>query len=121
MKKVRYRTIIMVMIMVNIAEAKARLSEYLDAVERGEEVVICKRNRPVAELRRVAPARTGPRDLSPIYPGWTFMTDAFFEPMTDAELAEWYGSDAPPAHRVAEKRQRYVGTRRRRSKRGSRS
>ena len=39
---------------VNIFEAKARLSEYLDLVEGGERIVICRRNRPIAELRAIA-------------------------------------------------------------------
>ncbi len=41
----------MVMIRINIHEAKAKLSEYLARVEAGETVVICRRNVPVAELR----------------------------------------------------------------------
>jgi prevent-host-death family protein len=91
----------MTMLMVNIAEAKAKLSEYVDAVAKGEHVIICNRNRPVAELRPIEAARPGPRDLSPMFPGETFMTDAFFEPMTDGELREWYGQDPRPA-RVAD-------------------
>ena len=47
----------MTMLMVNIAEAKAKLSEYVDAVAKGEHVIICNRNRPVAELRAIEPAR----------------------------------------------------------------
>ena len=43
----------MTMLMVNIADAKAKLSEYLEAVARGETVVICRHNRPVAELRAI--------------------------------------------------------------------
>jgi antitoxin (DNA-binding transcriptional repressor) of toxin-antitoxin stability system len=89
------------MIMVNIADAKAKLSEYLEAVGRGETIVICRHNRPVAELRAVTARRTGPRDLTPMFPGQTFITDAFFEPMTEAELREWEGTDVLPA-RVAE-------------------
>ena len=89
------------MIMVNIAEAKAKLSEFVEAVGRGEQVIICKHNRPVAELRSVEATRTAPRDLSPMFPGETFMTEAFFEPMTPAELGDWYGTGVFPA-RVAE-------------------
>lgn len=89
------------MIMVNIAEMKAKLSEFVDAVTRGEQVIICKHNRPVAELRAIEAPRTAPRDLSPMFPGETFMTDAFFEPMTAGELAGWYGGDVSPA-KVAE-------------------
>ena len=35
------------MITINNHEAKAHLSHYLDAVEKGERVVVCKRNRPI--------------------------------------------------------------------------
>ena len=45
------------MIMVNIADIKARLSEYLEAVSQGETVVICRHNRPVADTARLDPAR----------------------------------------------------------------
>jgi prevent-host-death family protein len=54
---------IMTMIVVNIHEAKARLSEYLEAVAKGERVLICKRNQPVAELRAVEQRRTEPRPI----------------------------------------------------------
>lgn len=92
----------MTMLMVNIADAKAKLSEYVDAVGRGEQVIICNRNRPVAELRAIEAPRVGPRDLTPMFPGETFMTDAFFEPMTEDELREWEGAGVFPA-RVAER------------------
>jgi prevent-host-death family protein len=92
----------MVMIMVNIAGVKARLSEYLEAVGRGETVVICRHNRPVAELRPIVAQRTGPRDLTPMFPGETLLTDAFWEPMSEAELREWEGGDVFPA-RVAQR------------------
>jgi prevent-host-death family protein len=38
------------MIYVNIHQVKTGLSELLKKVERGEEVIITKRNRPVAKL-----------------------------------------------------------------------
>jgi prevent-host-death family protein len=97
-------TIILTMLMVNIADAKAKLSEYLEAVARGETVVICRHNRPVAELRAIEAQRTQPRDLSPMFPGQTFMTDAFFEPISAAELQDWEGGELFPA-RVAEETQ----------------
>ena len=103
------------MIMVNIAEAKAKLSEYIEAVSQGEAVVICRHNRPVAELRPIEPARVGPRDLTPMFPGETFMTDAFFEPMSTAELHEWEGSELFPA-RVAERPPDYGSSQSRRAK-----
>jgi len=108
----------MVMIMVNIADVKARLSEYLEAVTHGETVVICRHNRPVAELRAIEGRRTGPRDLTPMFPGETFMTDAFWEPMSEAEIREWEGGDVFPA-RVAERPVDY-GTPRSRATKGKR-
>ena len=41
------------MLRVNLAEAKARLSELLDKVEAGEEVIITRRGREVARIRGV--------------------------------------------------------------------
>lgn len=38
------------MIIVNVHEAKTQLSKILEAVQRGEQVLIAKANKPVAEL-----------------------------------------------------------------------
>jgi prevent-host-death family protein len=40
---------------VSAAEAKAHLSELLDRVERGEEIVITRRGRPVARVSAAGP------------------------------------------------------------------
>ncbi len=42
------------MVTVNLAQAKAHLSDILKKVEAGEEVVITRRGRPVARLSAVA-------------------------------------------------------------------
>lgn len=39
------------MIKLNIHEAKTHLSRYLPALERGETILLCKRNIPIAEIR----------------------------------------------------------------------
>lgn len=75
----------MTMIEINIHEAKARLSEYLDAVARGERVVICKRNQPVAELRAIESKRTAPRPLG-LAKGQVSIPPSFFDPMPDEFL-----------------------------------
>ena len=88
----------MTMIMVNIHEAKAKLSEFVDAVERGERVVICKRNHPVAELRPVEQKRTEPRPLG----GATgiVIPPSFFDPMPDDFLDAFdSGPVYPPVKR----------------------
>lgn len=50
---------------VSVAEAKARLSALLDAVERGEEVEITRRGRPIAKVSPLPPPRR-PLDLEAI-------------------------------------------------------
>ena len=45
------------MITVNLAQAKARLSELLDNVEAGQDVVITRRGRAVAHLSAVVSPR----------------------------------------------------------------
>jgi prevent-host-death family protein len=35
---------------VNVAELKNHLSEFLEKVEKGDSVIVCKRNEPVAEI-----------------------------------------------------------------------
>jgi len=43
------------MVTVSLAEAKAHLSELLDKVELGEEVIITRHGKPVAHLRAAVP------------------------------------------------------------------
>src|SRR5215470_11056278 len=104
--------IIMTMIMVNIHEAKAKLSEYLEAVARGERVLICKRNRPIAELRAIEPQRAEPRPVG-LAKGQVTIPPSFFDPMPDDWLDAFYngdifppGSDKTPAAPKRRKRTR---------------
>lgn len=53
---------------VNIADLKARLSEFVERAEQGEEVVVCRRNRPVATLAAYR-ERPGTRRLIEVE-GW---------------------------------------------------
>ena len=59
----------------SIAQVKARLSAILEAVDRGEEVVITKRGKPVA---RIQPERHGATDID-----WA-MVDAFREKLRNS-------------------------------------
>jgi prevent-host-death family protein len=77
--------------MVNIAEAKARLSDLLDDVERGETVIIARRNEPVAELRAVQKRRKTLRPWG-LYQGQIEIADNFNDPMPEFERA-FYGDD----------------------------
>jgi antitoxin (DNA-binding transcriptional repressor) of toxin-antitoxin stability system len=96
----------MTMIVININEAKAKFSEYLEAAANGERVVICKRNRPVAEMHAVAQARTEPRPVGPGRHRFS-VSDAFFDPMPDDfldafEAGAIYPETKPHEGRVAE-------------------
>ncbi|MYF88341.1 MAG: type II toxin-antitoxin system prevent-host-death family antitoxin [Boseongicola sp. SB0676_bin_33] len=71
----------------NVAEAKAKLSQLLAAVDAGEEVIIARDGVPAARLVPMAAAgvRLGVLEgaVSPD------SVPDFFEPMTEDELAEW--------------------------------
>src|SRR6266849_5494628 len=92
-------TMIMTMIVVNIHEAKAKLSEYLDAVASGERVVICKRNQPVAELRAVEQKRTEPRPLGGAK--GIAIPPSFFDAMPDDFLDAFEAGPVYPAASTA--------------------
>jgi prevent-host-death family protein len=82
--------IIMVMLKVNVAQAKAKLSEYLASVARGETVVICNRNVPVAELRAVPQPGQKRRPIG-LGKGQFRVPPRFFEPLPDDMVATFRG------------------------------
>lgn len=60
---------------VSIAEAKNRLPELIRAVEGGEQVVITRHGKPVAQIMPPPPERRkvqwgSMRDRIKLYPGW---------------------------------------------------
>ena len=83
----------MTMIVVNIFEAKAKLSEYLDMAAHGERVLICKRNRPVVELHAVQSARTTPRPVG-LARGRFTVPPSFFDPLPEDVLGGFEGAAA---------------------------
>ena len=91
------------MIVINIAEAKAKLSEYLELAANGQRVLICKRNQPVAELRAVESPRTAPRPIG-LGKGRISVPAAFFEPLPDDLMEGFEGVPAGTHSRVAESR-----------------
>ena len=81
------------MIKLNIHEAKTHLSKYLARLEKGEVIVLCKRNTPIAEIRRLPPVRTQPRPLG-LAKGTVQILPSFFDPLPADELAAFEGEDA---------------------------
>jgi len=55
----------------------------------GEEVVIARGDKPVVRLTPIAPAKK--KRVFGAFKGQFELTDAFFEPLPDDELARWNG------------------------------
>ena len=73
---------------VNVHEAKSQLSRLLELVEQGEKVIIARHGQPAVELVPVR-RKTGfpfgiARQARLTPPG-----DAWWQPMTDAEVDDW--------------------------------
>ena len=85
-----------VMIKVNIQEAKTHFSRYIDRVVDGEVVIVCRHNRPVAELRAVAAEPVRPARVAGLLKGKVHWEPDAFAPMTDEEVAEFDGAPVVP-------------------------
>jgi len=75
---------------VNIHEAKTHFSELIAAVERGEEIVIARRGKPVAKVSGCVEPAEEPRlglfegMVREIDPDW-------WKPVPDGDIREWFG------------------------------
>jgi prevent-host-death family protein len=74
---------------VNIQDAKTNLSRYLDEVQKGEIVVLCRHNKPVAEIRSIEPPEEGAPEFG-IYDGFG-VSPEFFEPLPDDIASSFEG------------------------------
>jgi antitoxin (DNA-binding transcriptional repressor) of toxin-antitoxin stability system len=70
------------MIKLNIHEAKTHLSKYLARLAKGETIILCKRNTPIAEIRPLPSAPKKPRPLG-LGAGKFTVPDSFFKPLPD--------------------------------------
>lgn len=68
------------MIKLNIHEAKTHLSRYLALLEKGETILLCKRNQPIAEIRALPVQRKEPRPVG-LGKGTVEIPDSFFDPL----------------------------------------
>lgn len=83
------------MLRINISEMKSRLSAALATAEGGETVIICRRNKPIAELKAIAPRQFKERPVglaAKEYPDWEISKE-FFEPLPDDILAAFNGEE----------------------------
>jgi antitoxin (DNA-binding transcriptional repressor) of toxin-antitoxin stability system len=67
------------MVRLNIHQAKTHLSRYLKLLERGETILLCRHNVPIAEIRALSrlPAKRRPIGLAK---GEFEVPPSFFEP-----------------------------------------
>lgn len=82
-----------VMISLNINEIKTHFSSFLAKVSKGETVIVCKRNVPIAEITPIAalPNKKRPIGLAgKEYPDFD-ISDAFFDPLPDDIVAAFNG------------------------------
>jgi prevent-host-death family protein len=91
------------MIKINIHEAKSQLSKYIEMVEAGETIVVCKRNIPVAVIRPIEkkekriPILGSAQATGEVLP-------SFQGPMPDEELRMWeQGDEDDPLRKYAPK------------------
>ncbi len=81
------------MIKLNIHEAKTHLSKYLGKLKAGERILLCKHNRPVAEITPLPEASGRPRPIG-LAKGTFSVPDSFFEPLPDEWLDAFGGTRA---------------------------
>jgi prevent-host-death family protein len=74
---------------VNLQDAKTHLSRYMDDVEKGEIVVVCRHNKPIAEIRSIESLDDGTPEFG-VYDGFG-VSDSFFEPLPDDLLRAFEG------------------------------
>jgi prevent-host-death family protein len=74
---------------VNLQDAKTHLSRYVDDVEQGEVVILCRHNKPIAEIRSIEKPEEGTPEFG-IYDGFG-VSPEFFEPLPDDLLRAFEG------------------------------
>ncbi len=76
---------------VTIHQAKTHLSRLLEEVERGGEVVISRRDKPIARLVPIETKR--PERVPGRLQGMITVGDEIFDPLPEDELRLWEGRD----------------------------
>ena len=78
------------MIKINIHEAKTNLSKYLDLLAKGEKILLCRRNVPIAEIRPL-PSKTGSKRPIGLAKGRFEVPVSFFDPLPEDLLDAFSG------------------------------
>lgn len=70
------------MIRLNVHEAKTHLSFYLQKLMKGETILLCRRNVPVAEIKPIKQDKKTKRPIG-LAKGQLKVTKEFFEPLPE--------------------------------------
>ena len=81
------------MIRINIHEAKTHLSKYLKNLAKGETILLCKRNVPIAEIRPI-PAQVDTSRPIGLAKDQFHVPPEFFEPLPQ-ELIDAFNAEVP--------------------------
>lgn len=79
------------MVTLNIHEAKTHLSRYLDRVEKGETIILCRHNKPIAELRPLPAKSASKRRVFEVYKGKFKLGRKFFAPLPEELIDAFEG------------------------------
>ena len=78
------------MIRLYIHEAKTHLPRYLAKLRRGETILLCKRNIPIAEIRPLPPHRKAKRPIG-LAKGKLKVPPDFFKPLPPEFINAFHG------------------------------
>ncbi len=81
------------MIRLNIHEAKTHLSRYVGRLMKGETILLCKRNVPIAEIRPLPKIKRSKRPVG-LAAGQFEIPDGFFEPLPPEIVEAFRGEDS---------------------------
>lgn len=80
------------MIKISIHEAKTHLSNYIDRLAKGESILLCKKNIPIAEIRPIPPEKKVKRTIG-LAKGKFKIPPEFFKPLPP-EIEDAFYSEA---------------------------
>ena len=80
------------MIRLNIHEAKTHLSKYLARLKKGEVIVLCRRNVPIAEIRPLQDQAKQQRPIG-LARGRFEVPPEFYEPLPEELQRAWNGEN----------------------------
>ncbi len=75
---------------INIHDAKTHLSRYLAKLKKGETIILCKRNEPIAEIRLLAAPLSRKRPIG-LAKGQFQVPADFFQPLPDDLVEAFQG------------------------------